>query len=190
MSHLIVQLSKYLFLLLILFYVYASFLYSGQKNKSRQNAIALWQLFLIFLFQGLAYLVIFEQNGDSTKWVFYEQVGRWALWVFYAAQVIFLVVYQVVFRIFYRDASRLLLNHLCMLLTIGLVIQTRLSPAKAWNQFVIACLSAAVTVVPMVMKYWRRIYRIRFWPVWYCGTGNYVFDGPDGIRSEAVGYHR
>lgn len=166
MSHLIVQLSKYLFLLLILFYVYASFLYSGQKNKSRQNAIALWQLFLIFLFQGLAYLVIFEQNGDSTKWVFYEQVGRWALWVFYAAQVIFLVVYQVVFRIFYRDASRLLLNHLCMLLTIGLVIQTRLSPAKAWNQFVIACLSAAVTlVVPMVMKYWRRIYRIR----WFFG---------------------
>ena len=151
MNRLIVHLSKYLFLLLILFYVYASFLYARQKKKSRQNIAALWQLFLIFLFQGLSYLVVFEQTKDVMTWVFY------------GSQVLFLAVYQVVFRAFYADASPLLLNHLCMLLTVGLVIQTRLSPEKAWTQFVIAGMSAMATLlVPVVMKYWVRIYRLRW----------------------------
>lgn len=150
MSHLIVHLSKYLFLLLILFYVYASFIYARQK-KSRQNMTALWQLFLIFAFQSLSYLVVFEQTGDPM------------MLVFYGSQVLFLVVYQVVFRAFYAESSRLLLNHLCMLLTIGLVIQTRLSPEKAWTQFMIAAMSAMATLlVPVVMKYWVRIYRLRW----------------------------
>ena len=83
MNRLIVHLSKYLFLLLILFYVYASFLYARQKKKSRQNIAALWQLFLIFLFQGLSYLVVFEQTKDVMTWVFY------------GSQVLFLAVYQV-----------------------------------------------------------------------------------------------
>lgn len=147
----IVQLSKYLFVLLLLFYVYASFLYARQKKESSQHVTALWQLFLIFLFQGLSYLVIFEQTGD------------FMMWVFYGSQVIFLAVYQVVFRVFYGDASRLLLNHLCMLLTVGLVIQTRLSPEKAWTQFIIAGMSAVATLlVLVVMKYWIRIYRLRW----------------------------
>lgn len=151
MSHLIIQLSKYLFLLLILLYVYASFWYAGQKKKSRQNVIALWQLFLMMMFQTLAYLVIFEQTKDQN------------IWVFYGAQMLFLVGYQAVFRVFYRGCSRLLLNHLCMLLLIGLVIQTRLNAAKAWNQFLIAGLSAVATLlVPMVMKYWSRIYKLRW----------------------------
>lgn len=151
MSRLIVQLSKYLFLLLLLFYVYASFLYAGQKKKDRQKKTALLQLFLILCFQALAYLVIFEQTQD------------FSMWMFYGAQLLFLAAYQLVFRIFYKDCSRLLLNHLCMLLVIGLVIQTRLNPSKAWNQFIIAGMSAAATLlVPLVMKHWRRIYKIRW----------------------------
>ena len=150
MSYLIVHLSKYLFLLLMLLYVYASFLYARQKN-SRRNITALWQLLLIFLFQGLSYLVIFEQTNDVL------------MLVFYGSQVLFLVVYQVVFRAFYPEASLLLLNHLCMLLTVGLVIQTRLSPEKAWTQFMIGGMSAGATLlVPVVMKYWVRIYRLRW----------------------------
>ena len=105
-----------------MFYVYASFLYARQKKKRKQNVTALWQLFLILCFQGLAYLVIFEQTKEMS------------MWVFYGAQVLFLVLYQIVFCLFYKESSRLLLNHLCMLLVIGLVIQTRLNPSKAWNR--------------------------------------------------------
>ena len=151
MTHLIVQLSKYLFLLILLFYVYASFLSARQKKVHSQNVTALWQLFLILCFQALAYLVIFEQTKDMS------------VWLFYGAQALFVIAYQVAFRLLYDGYSRLLLNHLCMLLTIGLVIQTRLDAGRAWNQFIIAVMAAGATlVVPLVMKHWVRIYKIRW----------------------------
>ena len=151
MSHFIVSISKYLFLLLILLYVHASFLFAGQKKKRRQNAVALWQLALIYLFHALAWLVIYVQTRDSM------------MLLFYASQVLFLTVYQLVFRVFYPDCSRLLLNHLCMLLLTGLILQARLDAPKAWNQFFIAGMSAIATlVVPLVMKYWIRIYKLRW----------------------------
>ncbi len=151
MLSLIYSLSKYLFLLLILLYVQASFWYSTRKSQRGQRSLALWQLFVIVCFQALGYAVIYDQTGDES------------MLAFYAVQLIFLIGYQLVFRLLYPDSSRLLLNHVCMLLTIGLIMQTRLDPSKAWTQFLIAALSAAGTLlVPMVMKYWRRIYQLRW----------------------------
>lgn len=151
MTHIIVQISKYLFLVIFLCYLYASRLYGKVHTDSRRKGVAVWQLFLILCFHGLAYLVIFEQTQDEN------------IWVFYACQALFLIGYQVIFRLMYQGCSRLLLNHICMLLVLGLVIQTRLQMAKAWNQFMIAGLSAAATLfVPLVMKYWVRVYKIRW----------------------------
>lgn len=151
MTHIIAQISKYLFLVIFLCYLYASRLYGRVRADSRQRAVALWQLFLILCFQALAYLVIFEQTQDQE------------VWLFYACQALFLIGYQVIFRLMYEGCSRLLLNHICMLLVLGLVIQTRLQITKAWNQFMIAGLSAVATLfVPLVMKYWVRVYKIRW----------------------------
>ena len=136
---------------LALLYVLSSAWYVTQKKDSRRRQIALWQICLIVMFDTLAHLVLFEQTGDLT------------IWVSYGGQMLFLAIYQMVFRVFYRDASRLLMNHLCMLLFIGLVIQTRLNPSKAWTQFLIAGLSAAVTsVVPLITRYWKKIYHLRW----------------------------
>lgn len=136
---------------LIVLYVLSSVWYLVQKKDSRRRQIALWQICLIVMFNTLAHLVSFEQTGDMT------------IWIAYGSQMLFLAVYQMVFRVFYRDASRLLMNHLCMLLFIGLVMQTRLNPSKAWTQFLIAGLSAAVTsVVPLITRYWKKIYHLRW----------------------------
>ena len=151
MTHFIVQLSKYLIIVLILLYVVSSFWYLVQKKENRRRQIALWQICLIVMFDTLAHLVLFEQTGDLT------------VWIAYGGQMLFLATYQTVFRVFYRDASRLLMNHMCMLLFIGLVMQTRLNPSKAWTQFLIAGLSAAVTsVVPLITRYWKKIYHLRW----------------------------
>lgn len=151
MTHFIVQLSKYLMIVLAILYVLTSFCYIRAKTDRQRGQIALWQICLIVMFDTLAHLVLFEQTGQIT------------VWVSYGAQMLFLAIYQTVFRVFYRDASRILLNHLCMLMFIGLVMQTRLNPSKAWTQFLIAGLSAAVTmVVPLITRYWRRIYRLRW----------------------------
>ena len=136
---------------LIVLYVLSCFWYLVQKKDSRRRRIALWQICLIVMFDTLAHLVMFEQTGNFT------------IWIAYGGQMMFLTIYQLVFRVFYRDASRLLMNHLCMLLMIGLVIQTRLDPSKAWTQFLIAGLSAAVTsVVPLITRYWKKIYHLRW----------------------------
>jgi cell division protein FtsW (lipid II flippase) len=151
LSRLIVAFSKYIFLLLLAFYVYAAFWYARQKKKSRQNRTALWQLSLIYMFHGLACLVVYVQTEDPM------------MFLYYGSQLLFLTVYQVVFRVFYPECDRLLLNHLCMLLVIGLSIQVRLDVPKAWNQFLIAGMSSVATLlVPLVMKYWTRIYRLRW----------------------------
>ena len=89
-------------ILLILLYVLSSLWYLWQKKESRRNQIALWQICLIVMFDTLAHLVLFEQTGNLT------------VWVSYGAQMLFLAIYQTVFRVFYKDASRLLINHLCM----------------------------------------------------------------------------
>lgn len=136
---------------LALLYVLSSVWYVTQKKDSRRRQIALWQICLIVMFDTLAHLVLFQQTGDL------------GIWISYGGQMLFLTIYQMVFRVFYRDASRLLMNHLCMLLFIGLVIQTRLNPSKAWTQFLIAGLSAAVTsVVPLITRYWKKIYQLRW----------------------------
>jgi cell division protein FtsW (lipid II flippase) len=126
-------------------------LYVRLRKEHRKKVVAIWQLFLILCFHSLAYLVIFEQTGEESTLFFY------------ACQVLFLIGYQVVFCLIYRGCSRLLLNHICMLLVLGLIMQTRLQVGKAWNQFMIAGLSAAVTLlVPLIMKYWIKVYRIRW----------------------------
>ena len=138
-------------IVLIVLYVMSSVWYQGQQHEKRRRQIALWQIGFIVMFDTLAHLVLFEQTKDM------------AMWVSYGGQMMFLAIYQLVFRVFYRDASRLLMNHLCMLLFIGLVMQTRLDPVKAWTQFLIAGLSAVATcVVPLITKYWKKIYQLRW----------------------------
>ena len=135
----------------MLLYVITTIWYLVQKKEEKRRRIALGQISLIVMLDLLAYLVLFQQTGDVT------------LWVLFGGQMLFLAIYQTVFRVFYRDGSRLLMNHLCMLMCVGLIMQTRLNPSKAWMQFLIAGLSAAATcMVPLITRYWRRIYNLRW----------------------------
>ena len=67
--------------------------------------------------------------------------------------MVFFLCYIYLYRLIYRNVSRLLVNNTCMLLCVGFIMLTRLSLDKAVKQFAIVVISAAVTwLIPWVME--------------------------------------
>lgn len=99
------------------------------------------------------FIVICFETGDIT-YLF-----------FYAFQQIVLYATVILFRMLYPKTNRLLVNNMCMLLTVGFVILTRLSLGKAIRQFIIVMISLVIAlVIPFFvsrfrfLKEWKWIY--------------------------------
>ncbi len=81
---------------------------------------------MIYLIHLDAFLVIYASTLDL------KVIGL------YLVQLILLVIIQLCYKVFYRKASRLVVNNMCMLLAIGFIILTRLDFDKAMKQCEIA----------------------------------------------------
>lgn len=130
--------------MIILFagYTYECFSVLGKrKSKEKQNSIFARQTALMFLIHLDAYLVIFVVKQEI------------AVLLFYLAQVILVVVVIQCYQVFYPQASRLVINNMCMLLLIGFIILTRLNEAKVVKQFIIATLSLLLALmIPYLIR--------------------------------------
>ena len=145
MTNLIVETSKYLMIFLMAIYTYANFRFFSFSDMRRKRKVCGRQNRCMFLIHFLAYLVLALKAGD--------ELVRLQLWAFYAAQVVFFLCYIYLYRMIYRNVSRLLVNNTCMLLCVGFIMLTRLSMDKAVKQFAIVVISAAVTwLIPWVME--------------------------------------
>ncbi|WP_312425637.1 FtsW/RodA/SpoVE family cell cycle protein [Lacrimispora sp.] len=145
MINLIIDVSRYLMILLIALYTYLNFRFFSFPDEIRKRKICRRQNFAMFLIHLLAYLVIWLETEDEK------------MLVFYVAQVIFFFSYLFLYRLIYRNLSRLLVNNMCMLLTIGFIMLTRLSFDRAMKQFVIVAAAALVTfAIPFVIdRVWQ-----------------------------------
>ncbi len=137
MLHLITELSKYTMIILFALYTYQCF--SALKrsvDKEEQAEKFRSQVVYMYLFHFNAYAVLYlsmEKNTEIIK--------------FYLMQAVFFAVVQICYGIFYKRASRLVVNNMCMLMCIGFVILTRLSYDYAVKQFQIAVVSMAATLL-------------------------------------------
>ena len=145
MINLIIDISRYLMILLIALYTYLNFRFFSFPDETRKRKICRRQNFAMFLIHLLAYLIIWLETEDEK------------MLVFYVAQVIFFFSYLFLYRLIYRNVSRLLVNNMCMLLTIGFIMLTRLSFDRAMKQFVIVAAAALVTfAIPFVIdRVWQ-----------------------------------
>ena len=152
------ELSKYLMIILFACYTYESFSVLARKKTSEvQKKIMNRQLFFIFLIHLNANAVIFANTQDLK------------LMFFYLLQVILIIAIQLIYRIFYKKASILVTNHLCMLLVISFVILTRLNEAKAVRQFSIAVAASLITLlVPFLIRHIHFLHRL---PYLYAAVG-------------------
>ncbi|MCD8046871.1 MAG: FtsW/RodA/SpoVE family cell cycle protein [Clostridiales bacterium] len=157
MLHLITELSKYVMIFLFMIYTYYSFAVLSVKNEERQNRMYRSQTTCMFLIHLDAFVVIFAVQ---------EQIK---ILIFYGAQVAFFLFLFLIYRVIYRRAARLVVNHMCMLMMIGFIILTRLDVDSAIKQFEIAVIASVVTVfIPQLV---RKLKFLRKFTWVYCAIG-------------------
>ena len=141
MINVIVELSKYIILTLMIVYTFHCFYTVRQPDEEERNELLRQQLMLIFFIDFTAFLVIYLKTFD------YKVVR------FYIEMQIFFAAIQILYRILYKKASLLLLNNMCMLLSIGFLILSRLSFGKAVKQFEIVVIGMVLSfIVPVIVR--------------------------------------
>lgn len=142
MLHLVTQASKYLMILLFMVYTFECFhVFRFENRPKRQMAIYSRQRGIMYFIHFDAFLVIYLNTQNV------QVIG------FYLMQLILFIGIQLVYHLFYKKASELLLNNMLMLLAISLVILTRISFDKAFKQFLIMIASTVLSLlIPIILQ--------------------------------------
>lgn len=141
MVNIIVELSKYLMILLIISYTYQCFTVFGYYDPEKKGKILRRQNWLMFEIHFVANLVMFLKTNDMK------------LISFYVIQVVVLLAVILLYTRIYPMVSRLVVNNMCMLLSIGFIMITRLNFSKAVKQVIIAAGGVAVSLaVPVIIR--------------------------------------
>ena len=141
MINIIVEVSKYLIILLMAIYTFSCFSIFTKEYEEDEKSVILRQNIVMFMMQFLAYMVLYLKTGEK-KLVF-----------FYASQVVLLVAVIVLYNVIYPTVSKLIVNNMCMLISIGLIMITRLSYENAVKQFIFAIMGAIIgLVVPVLIR--------------------------------------
>ena len=131
MVNIIVELSKYLIIILIIMYTYLCFTIFGYHDMQKSRMLRR-QNILMFLFHLIAFLVLYLEMDDiRIAGLDLAQVLLFAMTIFLYTKI-------------YPRVSRLVVNNMCMLLCIGLVMLTRLDYGTAMRQFVFAAAGIAL----------------------------------------------
>ncbi len=137
----ITEISKYLITLLLALYTLECFLCFRFSDEERRRGIYIRQNFLMFFVHFSCFMVICFQTG-KLEYLF-----------FYIFQQILLFATVMLFHMIYPKGNRLIINNMCMLLSVGFVILTRLSYEKAIKQFFIVTVSIAIgMVIPYLIQ--------------------------------------
>ena len=93
MINLIIDVSRYLMILLIALYTFLNFHIFSAKDERKKKKICRRQNFSMFLIHLLAYVITWFETKDER------------ILVFYLAQVLFFLLYLFLYRLFYRNVS-------------------------------------------------------------------------------------
>lgn len=155
MVNIIVELSKYLMIILGTMYTFLCFSIFGYQDPDKKKSLLLQQNILMFLIQMDAYVVMYLETEDIK------------LLAFYLMQVVLFAAAIILYTNIYPRVSRLVINNMCMLLCIGMIMLTRLDYKTAVKQFVISAAAIALSlVIPVIIRRfkllseWRKLYAI------------------------------
>lgn len=157
MISLIIQFSKYAIILLMAIYTMQSYIVFAKKDDEDKEFLFLRQNLMMFMIHFISFVIMYLRMGDMN------------LIFFYGAQFIYLAATQVFFRNLYPRASKLIVNHMCMLIMIGLVMNTRLGYDKAIKQFKIVAASTAIALLIPVLI--RKVRTLTKWTWLYAVVG-------------------
>ena len=159
MTNLIIQVSKYLIIILMALYTFQCFTVFRKRSDEDRDFLFLRQNVLMFYLHFVAFTVLYLEIGEVT------------VLLFYAAQAVYLAAVLLLFTKIYPKASRLLVNNMCMLITVGFIMITRLSYDQSIKQFQIIVVSTVVAlIIPVLIRKLRFITKM-YWFYTLVGIG-------------------
>lgn len=149
MENLVIQLAKYIIIILFSIYTLYCFTVFRGKNKERQNKIYRKQQILMYLIHLICHILLFLNTYEVE------------IFVYYGLEVVFFLTSGFVYRFVYRSLSRLVFNNMQMLLAISFIMLARLELSLAKRQLFMAAAGMFVCLfVPFIIEKFRYIDRL------------------------------
>lgn len=150
MFNIIMEISKYLILIMMAIYTFECFSVFGYHDAYTKMWILRRQSIWIFLIHFLAFLTMFLSMKEV------KLLG------FYVIQVAILGAIILFYNVLYPKVSRLVVNNMCMLLSVGFIMLTRLDYDNAVKQVMIVAGSAVCSLlVPVIIRKVKFLSRLR-----------------------------
>lgn len=141
MNYIAAQIFKYLLVFVMVGYTIGSFQILTVENPAKMRYAFYRQVVLVLLFHAFGFSVIMLHEQTL------EILGM------YLAELLFMILYVVIFRIAYRNCSRVILSHVLMFLAIGFIMLTRLNTAQSLKQLMMVLVFAVLTlIVPLMFQ--------------------------------------
>ena len=150
MNHLIVDLSKYLLIIMMICYVFCNFYYFSKKTQRGRNYVINLQIFFMLFIHFLGFLILYLNTEDMN------------MIIFYGMQLVFFVAYLFIYPEIYQRANRQLIVNSALLMAVGLIMQTRLNGEQAFRQLILILIAAAASLlIPLIISHGKKfLYRL------------------------------
>lgn len=129
------EFSKYIIAIVMVLYTIECFAVFIRKDEESRKGVYARQNILMFAFHFSSFMVICFETGNVTYLIFY------------ALQQIVLYAAIMLYKGLYPRTNRLIINNMCMLLSISFVFLTRLDYSKAVKQFIIGSISLVIALL-------------------------------------------
>ena len=135
MDKLIIEFSKYVLITLMVIYTLQSILIFAKRSEEAREFLFIRQNVVMFCLHFVAFMVLYLQMNQSQ------------ILFFYGEQALYLAATLIFFRHLYPKASKLAINNMCMLITIGFIMVTRLSYDQSVKQFQICVIGTVIALI-------------------------------------------
>ena len=150
MANIIVECAKYFMILLIAVYTFQCFSVFTHTDEEVKKGIFRNQNRVMYMIHFMAFIGM------------YFKIGEAKILIFYLVQVFIIAGIILLYTRIYPKVSRLIVNNMCMLLTIGFIMITRLSYNKAVKQSLIVAVAVVLSlVIPVVIRKVKGLAQLR-----------------------------
>ncbi len=141
METIITELSKYLIIILMVLFTFQCFTIFRKRRVEDKERVLRKQIVLMLLLNLVSFAVLFMNS---------RKIGY--LLLLLAVEAMILAV-QFLYRLIYKKGNMLIVNNMCMLLSIGFIMLSRLNFDKAVKQFQIVAIGLALSfAIPVIIR--------------------------------------
>lgn len=139
--NLFIQISKYVFIILMLLYALEAYTCIGQKSARKRNRKLAGLTRIMYIFVTLGFVIVFLNQKKIQLLMLMA-----GIWIYFG-------VTQKLYRKLYPKSSMLLVNNMLMLLSVGFVMISRINLSEGIKQFIIAAGSTVIALaVPVIIR--------------------------------------